>query len=104
MPGNTASFSFDERFLVTHHYLTREDFASDEEFAPYKAKGAADLYLADFVTGKKTRITRMAAGQFALFPHFRSDGWIYFLVRDANTKKESVIATDAALRAAQESP
>ena len=26
MPGNKANFSFDERFLVTHHYLTREDF------------------------------------------------------------------------------
>ena len=104
MPGNKANFSFDERFLVTHHYLTREDFASDAEFAPYKAKGAADIYLADFVTGKKMRITRMAPGQFSLFPHFRSDGWIYFLVRDATTKKESIIATDAALRATKESP
>ena len=25
MPGNKANISFDERFLVTHHYLTRED-------------------------------------------------------------------------------
>jgi len=98
MPGNKANFSFDERFLVTHHYLTREDFASDAEFAPYKAKGAADLYLADFVTGKKTRITRMAPGQFAIFPHFRSDGWVYFLVRDNNLKKEFVAATDYAIR------
>ncbi|CAN5854444.1 hypothetical protein BH11MYX4_BH11MYX4_26490 [soil metagenome] len=104
MPGNKANFSFDERFLVTHHYLTREDFASDAEFAPYAGKGAADIYLADFVTGQKARITRMAPGQFSLFPHFRADGWIYFLVRDANTKKETVVATDAALRATRANP
>jgi hypothetical protein len=106
MPGNKANFSFDERFIVTHHYLTREDFASDEEFAPYKAKGASDLYLADFVTGKKTRITRMAPGQFALFPHFRSDGWIMFEVRDASQDnvKVYVSASNSALRAAKAAP
>ena len=104
MPGNKANFSFDERFLVTHHYLTREDFENDAAWASYKDKGAADIYLADFVTGTKTRITRMAPGQFALFPHFRSDGWVYFLVRDANTQKESVVAADSAVRAAIASP
>ncbi len=104
MPGNKANFSFDERFLVTHHYLTREDFASDAEFAPYKDKGAADIYMADFVTGKKTRITRMNAGQFAIFPHFRSDGWIMFEVRDAVQNKVFVVAADAAIRAAKATP
>jgi len=104
MPGNKANFSFDERFLTTHHYLTREDFDSDDAWAAYKDKGAADIYLADFVTGKKTRITRMAPGQFAVFPHFRSDGWLYFLVRDANTKKEYIVASDSALRAVQAQP
>jgi hypothetical protein len=104
MPGNKANFSFDERFLVTHHYLTREDFDSDAAWAPYKSKGASDVYLADFVTGKKTRITRMAPGQFAVFPHFRSDGWLYFLVRDANTSKETVVAADTAIRAIAANP
>ena len=104
MPGNKANFSFDERFLTTHHYLTREDFDSDEAFAPYKDKGAADIYVADFVTGKKMRVTHMAPGQFAVFPHFRSDGWLYFLVRDGNTRKEYVVATDAAIRAAAANP
>jgi len=45
------------------------------------------------------RITHMAPGQFALFPHFRSDGWIMFEVRDANTKQVYVVASDAAIRA-----
>jgi len=107
MPGNKANFSFDERFLVTHHYLTREDFASDEEYAPYKEKGGADLYIADFVTGKKQRITRMKPGQFAIFPHFRSDGWLYFLVRDASDstkKKEYIAASDWAIRQVEATP
>ena len=41
----------------------------------------------------------MAPGQFALFPHFRSDGWIYAQVRDANASREYTIATDSALLA-----
>ena len=104
MPGNKANFSFDERFLTTHHYLTRADFESDAAWAPYKDKGAADIYLADFVTGAKTRITRMLPGQFAIFPHFRSDGWLYYLVRDANTQKEIVVASDSAIRAIAAAP
>ena len=104
MPGNKANFSFDERFLVTHHYLTREDFESDAAWNVYKGKGASDIYLADFVTGTKTRITRMMPGQFALFPHFRSDGWIYFIVRDANTKKETIVGADSAIRATAANP
>ena len=45
----------------------------------------------------RRRITTMGAGQYALYPHFRSDGWIYFLVRDHDTAKEYVLASDAAL-------
>jgi len=36
-------------------------------------------------------------GPYALFPHWRSDGWIYFQVRDRNTRKEYIVASDAAL-------
>ena len=106
MDGNKANFSFDERFLVTQHYLKREDFGSDAEFAPYKDKGGADIYIADFVTGKKQRITRVNAGQFAIFPHFRADGWLYFTVRDASgpAKKEFIAASDWAIRQVTASP
>jgi hypothetical protein len=106
MAGNKANFSFDERFLVTHHYLTRADFASDAEFAGYKEKGGSDIYMTDFVTGKKQRITHMKPGQFALFPHFRSDGWVMFMVRDASgaTKKEVIAASDWAIRQTEATP
>ena len=71
--------------------------ARDPGFAEYARRGAADIYLLDLGTGRRTRVTRMAAGQYALFPHFRADGWIYFLVRTPGTTRESVIASDAAL-------
>jgi hypothetical protein len=38
----------------------------------------------------------MQPGQRALFPHFRSDGWLYFLVRD-RTLPERIVASDAGL-------
>jgi hypothetical protein len=89
---------------VFHHYVTSADAVelgftgpSDPSFAPYLAQGAANVYLMDLQTGVPTRITNMAPGQYALFPHFRSDGWIYFLVRDKNSGKEYVMASDAAL-------
>ena len=100
----------DERWMVTHHYVTNTDadaqdlgFANknDAGFAPYVTQGASNLYLIDLTTGDKTRLTRMAPGQYALYPHFRSDGWIYFLVRQPSTQSTEYIgATDAALVAA----
>ena len=56
----------------------------------------ANLFLLDLVTGESRRITDMAPGQMAVFPHFRSDGWIYFVVKNA-TSGEVIAASDAAL-------
>ncbi len=55
--------------------------------------------IADLKTGTSVRITKMKAGQYALYPHFRADGWLYFLVRDMNAQKEYFVASDIALRA-----
>ncbi len=103
--GAKANFSFDERFLVTHHYVDRDDaaalgFASadDAAFAPYLQKGASNVVLVDLSTHKTITVTHMNPGQYALYPHFRSDGWLYFLVRDANTGVEHLVASDLALR------
>jgi hypothetical protein len=97
IPGGKANFSFDERFLVTHHYLTRADFDTDEAFAPFQKNPASDVYVVDLLTGENIRVTRMAPGQLALFPHFRSDGWLYITVRDRNTEREFYIASDIAV-------
>jgi hypothetical protein len=101
VPGGKPAISYDDRWLVTHHRATDADAVElgftgpgDPAFAPYR--GVSNVYLVDMLTGDTTRLTNMAPGQRALFPHFRSDGWIYFMVRTAATG-EHVVATDAAL-------
>jgi hypothetical protein len=103
MQGGKATFSYDERWLVFHHYVIPAD-AGDlgfpdsgaEGFSEYLDLGASNLYLVDLLTGESRRITNMDPGQYALFPHFRSDGWIYFVVRTLEGS-EWLAATDAAL-------
>ncbi len=104
--GGKPGFSYDERWIAFHHYVTDADAvelgftgSNDPAFAEYRTKGAANLYLMDLRTGVPTRITNMQPGQYALFPHFRSDGWIYATIRDTNTAHEYMVASDAALQA-----
>lgn len=104
LSGGKPAFSYDERWIAFHHYVTDADAQelgftgpSDPGFAEYKTKGASNLYLMDLRTGVPVRITNMQPGQYALFPHFRSDGWIYAQIRDANVAHEYTVATDAAL-------
>src|SRR5690606_15203518 len=103
LQGGNAVFSFDERWLVLHHYVTADDAgelgfdgADDPEFSEYAELGAANLYLVDLRSGAVRRITDMLPGQYALFPNFRSDGWIYFVVRTLDGE-EFFAASDAAL-------
>lgn len=104
VPGAKVAFSFDERWVTYHHYVTSADFAelgfasaTDPGFVPYTQLGAANIYVLDLTTGMTKRITNMAPGQYALFPHYRSDGWIYADVRDINTDHEYFIAHDGGL-------
>jgi hypothetical protein len=107
LDGGKPGFSYDERWVAFHKYVTDTDASAQElgfanksaaGFAAFRTAGTANLYLMDLRTGVPVRITNMAPGQYALFPHFRSDGWIYAQVRDANTGHEYTIASDAALR------
>jgi hypothetical protein len=101
--GGKAVISYDERWMVFHHYVTSADAAElgfadadDPEFARYLEFGASNLYLVDLRDGSVRLITQMDPGQYALFPHFRSDGWIYFVVRTLDGD-EWFAASDAAL-------
>ncbi len=103
--GAKPAFSLDERFLAIHHYVVDADAVelgfsgpTDPGFAAYRTRGAANVYLVDLTTGAQYRITNMAPGQYALFPHFRSDGWMYFMVRTESATPEHVVASDAAIR------
>jgi hypothetical protein len=112
--GTKALISYDERFMAIHHFADESDFAEygfaskdDPSFVDLITKGVADVYLVDLSTGAKTRVTRMPAGHYALYPNFRSDGWLYFLDRDVTADGkvvESIMATDAALRLAAANP
>ncbi|HWO12385.1 MAG TPA: hypothetical protein VNN80_22970, partial [Polyangiaceae bacterium] len=103
LQGGKAVVSYDERWIVFHHYVTESDARSlgysgpaDPAFERYLELGASDLYLVDLLDGSTRPITSMGAGEYALFPHFRSDGWIYFVVRTLDGR-EYFAATDAAL-------
>jgi hypothetical protein len=78
-PGAKSNISFDERYAITHHY----------------ENGTANLFLTDLVTNNVYRVTDMPADTKALFPHFRSDGWIYFLTTGAGG--DAAMAINSAL-------
>jgi Tol biopolymer transport system component len=89
--------------MILHHYTTAADAselgftdAGDPGFAPYAEFGSSNIYLVDLLTGASRRITNVGPGEYALFPHFRSDGWIYFVVRTLDGA-EYFAASDAAL-------
>src|SRR5690606_36130458 len=94
------------RFFVTYHYVEADDYrelgfssADDPRFQDLISRGAANIYLRDLLTGVTKRLTNMGPGHFAMFPHFRSDGWIYFMVYDAEgANARYAVASDAALR------
>lgn len=103
--GGKGAFSFDERMYTIYHYVDQDDwaelgFASEQDpaFQELLRKGSANVYVLDLLTGASTRVTRMGAGQFALFPHYRSDGWLYFMVYDQNTHKRYAAVSDASIR------
>ena len=105
--GGKPAISYDERWMVFHHYVEAGDWAAlgyasatDPGFVALRDSatgGAANLFLLELATGTVRRITTMQPGQYALYPHFRSDGWIYFIVRDRNRDREWMAASDAAL-------
>jgi len=92
LQGGKPQLSFDERFMAIHQYT---DPNANPQGLP---ANSSNIFVTDLVTGKTVQVTKMAAGQRALFPHFRADGWLYFLVKDSNTGKESLVGSDVALR------
>ncbi|MEZ4369087.1 MAG: hypothetical protein R2939_22810, partial [Kofleriaceae bacterium] len=104
--GGKPAFSYDERWMIYHHYVEDTDADAielgftghlDPGFASYRTLGGANLHVIDLLTGVDTRLTTMGPGRYALFPHFRSDGWVYFHVRQG-AGTEYFAATDAVLR------
>lgn len=94
--GEKPTLSFDERYLVYYAY---EQHKGREADVMNPVESSADLYVIDLLgDGQARKITNMPKGQYAQFPHFRSDGWLYFSIYDANTQERSVAATDTILK------
>jgi len=102
--GLKGKFSYDENWFVTYHYVDAGDFADfgyatpeDPGFQALLAQGSANIYLFNLKTGENKRLTNMGPGQFALFPHFRGDGWIYFMALDKASGRRYIAVADGAL-------
>jgi hypothetical protein len=103
--GAKPMVSLDERWGIYHKYVVASDAEElgfsgpdDPAFAPFLERGGANSYLLDLKTGRSKRITNVKPGQYALYPHFRADGWIYLVVRTLEGN-EYFVASDAALLA-----
>ena len=89
--GGKTAHSYDDRFMALHNYSDGGG-----------GVGKSDISIVDLYDGTVYRVTDMPAGAFAIYPHFRSDGWMYFLVRDTRPEGsepniEYVAASDLAL-------
>ena len=93
LAGGKPQMSFDERFIAVHQYT---DPAANPAGLP---AGTSNIFVHDLKTGKTVQVTKLGAGKRALFPHWRADGWLYFLVKDSAANKEYLVGSDVALRA-----
>jgi hypothetical protein len=109
--GLKGNFSYDDRFFVSYSYIKPNQWQQlgysspdDPAFQERLEAGAANVILYDLLTKRWETVTAMGPEQFALFPHFRSDGWLYFMVYDARTKRRFLLASDLAVRIKAEHP
>lgn len=93
--GEKPQVSFDERYLVYYAYEQHPSSVSPSE-------SSANLFVIDLLgDGKPVQLTNLPKGTYAQFPHFRSDGWLYFNLYNTRTEVRSVLATDAILKLAK---
>lgn len=109
--GLKGDFSYDERFYINYSYIRADQWkslgyasANDPAFQAKLKTGSADLILYDLYTKKNYALTNVNPDQYAIFPHFRADNWIYFEVYDRATGKRTVVASDAAVQAERKAP
>jgi len=114
--GSKASISFEDRFISTYHFVStkQEQRVHEEQMLEASGQsqtpptldkgGSSNVYITDMLTKKKVRVTLMPKGVYALFPHFRADNWLYFLVKDTNKNKVYAAATDVAIHMANRWP
>jgi hypothetical protein len=90
MKGEKANVSFDNRFVVFHHY------ADGSPQDKGQSDGAANVFVYDILKRKGIRVTNFTGRNGAYFPHFRADGWIVFQIKESDGT-ESIATSNAAL-------
>ncbi|HYX32832.1 MAG TPA: hypothetical protein VE954_06935 [Oligoflexus sp.] len=89
--GEKPNVSFNERMLAYYRYENKNQRVNSLE-------SSADILVYDLLRGKEPiALTKMPKGYYAQFPHYRSDGWLYFTVLNAWTDVRFVVATDVSL-------
>ncbi|MDQ3232023.1 MAG: hypothetical protein M3Q07_09405 [Pseudobdellovibrionaceae bacterium] len=95
--GEKPNVSFDERMLAYYRYASQGQRVNSLE-------SSSDILVYDLLRGKEPiALTQMPKGYYAQFPHYRSDGWLYFTVLNAWTEERFVVATDMSIHL-EESP
>jgi hypothetical protein len=106
MQGEKPTTSFDNRFVAFHHHSNGTPIQDDGTEAE-----APNVFIYDLKTQKSVRVTNMKNGAKAYFPHFRADGWLYFLLKepageggDEENIVETVVASNIALVMKKQNP
>ncbi|SMF22506.1 hypothetical protein [Pseudobacteriovorax antillogorgiicola] len=104
-PGQKGKFSFDERFFVTYDYIQPQQWQelgfgseTDPKFLELLEERSSRLYLVDLLNEQSVALNTPKAFQRLIFPHFRSDGWIYFMFDNPIDGKRYLMANDYAIR------
>ncbi|WP_141734481.1 hypothetical protein [Oligoflexus tunisiensis] len=100
--GEKPNISFNERMMTFYRYAKLDgqvgDLDSSADGGSRDLNSSADIYVYDLLKGgEPVALTQMPKGFYAQFPHFRSDGWLYFTVYNAASGERFVVATDTSL-------
>ena len=96
--GEKPNISFDERMMAFYRYAKQSQRVEAVD-------SSSDIYVYDLLQGKQpVALTQMPKGYYAQFPHFRSDGWLYFTVYNAMTDERFMVATDVSLYVEKAAP
>src|SRR4029077_4913900 len=81
--GAKPVVSYNEQFIISHQYV-------DPAEATRLMSKSSNILLVDLKTGEVARLTTMKSNQYAFAPHFRADGWLYFIFPAPNTARRDV--------------
>ncbi len=96
--GLKGNISFDERFFVTYSYVYENQYAElgfsspdDSDFQALLHQKSSIIYVTDLYHMQTYRLNDPKPNHLFLFPHFRADGWIYFLYQNLDIGRKYLV-------------